>query len=91
MHEGERERGVGILHVVGHHEGDGGRDAEVGQEDEEQGGVDGHRDRELGVLRLLATDEKQGDNIYFKKGSPGWGANPGPLDFVYFLIPSIYR
>jgi hypothetical protein len=24
----------------------------------------------------------------FLKGYPGWGANPGSFDFVYFLIPS---
>jgi hypothetical protein len=24
--------------------------------------------------------------IFFLKGCPGWGANPGPLDFIYFLI-----
>jgi hypothetical protein len=28
---------------------------------------------------------------YFFKGCPGWGANPGSFDFVYFLIPSLYR
>jgi hypothetical protein len=22
----------------------------------------------------------------FLRGCPGWGANPGPLDFIYFLI-----
>jgi hypothetical protein len=21
-----------------------------------------------------------------KRGCPGWGANPGPLDFIYFII-----
>jgi hypothetical protein len=21
-----------------------------------------------------------------KRGCPGWGANPGPLDLIYFLI-----
>jgi hypothetical protein len=25
--------------------------------------------------------------VFFKKrGCPGWGANPGPLNFIYFLI-----
>jgi hypothetical protein len=24
-------------------------------------------------------------------GCLGWGANPGSFDFVYFLIPSLYR
>jgi hypothetical protein len=24
--------------------------------------------------------------VFFKRGCPGWGANPGPLDFIYFLI-----
>jgi hypothetical protein len=24
-------------------------------------------------------------------GRPGWGANPGSVVFVYFLIPSLYR
>jgi hypothetical protein len=28
---------------------------------------------------------------FFKKGCPVWGANPGSFDFVYFLIPSLYR
>jgi hypothetical protein len=28
---------------------------------------------------------------YFFKGGPGWGANPGSFDFVYFLIPLLYR
>jgi hypothetical protein len=23
---------------------------------------------------------------FFKRGCPGWGANPGPLNFIYFLI-----
>jgi hypothetical protein len=23
---------------------------------------------------------------FFSKGCPGWGANPGPLDLIYFLI-----
>jgi hypothetical protein len=31
--------------------------------------------------------ESMGANTFFKKrGCPGWGANPGPLDFIYFLI-----
>jgi hypothetical protein len=25
-------------------------------------------------------------DIFKKRGCPGWGANPGPLDFIYFLI-----
>jgi hypothetical protein len=26
-------------------------------------------------------------SLFFKRNCPGWwGANPGPLDFVYFLI-----
>jgi hypothetical protein len=29
--------------------------------------------------------------MVFFKGCPGWGANPGSFDFVYFLIPSLYR
>jgi hypothetical protein len=29
--------------------------------------------------------------MYFFKGCPGWGANPGSFDFVYFLIPSLNR
>jgi hypothetical protein len=24
--------------------------------------------------------------IFLKRGCPGWGANPGPLDFIYFII-----
>jgi hypothetical protein len=28
---------------------------------------------------------------HFKKGCPGWGANPGSFDFAYFLILSLYR
>jgi hypothetical protein len=24
--------------------------------------------------------------FFLKKGCPGWGVNPGPLDFIYFLI-----
>jgi hypothetical protein len=24
--------------------------------------------------------------VVFLRGCPGWGANPGPLDFIYFLI-----
>jgi hypothetical protein len=27
----------------------------------------------------------------FLKGCPGWVANPGSFDFIYFLIPSLYR
>jgi hypothetical protein len=23
---------------------------------------------------------------FLKRGCPGWGANPGPLDYIYFLI-----
>jgi hypothetical protein len=26
------------------------------------------------------------DFDFFKKGCPGWGANPGLLNFIYFLI-----
>jgi hypothetical protein len=26
------------------------------------------------------------DPPIFLKGCPGWGANPGPLNFIYFLI-----
>jgi hypothetical protein len=29
--------------------------------------------------------------FFFKKGSPGCGANPGSSDFVYYLIPSLHR
>jgi hypothetical protein len=29
--------------------------------------------------------------LFFKKSCPGWGADPGSFDFVYFLIPSFYR
>jgi hypothetical protein len=29
--------------------------------------------------------------IFLKMGCLGWGANPGSFDFVYFLIPSLYR
>jgi hypothetical protein len=25
-------------------------------------------------------------SLFKKRGCPGWGANPGPLDFIYFLI-----
>jgi hypothetical protein len=25
-------------------------------------------------------------SYFFKRGCPGWGANPGPLDIIYFLI-----
>jgi hypothetical protein len=28
-------------------------------------------------------------SCFFCPGCPGWGANPGPLDFIYFLIFSI--
>jgi hypothetical protein len=36
---------------------------------------------ELGTsLSLLGTSP------FLKKGCPGWGANPGPLIFIYFLI-----
>jgi Cys-tRNA synthase (O-phospho-L-seryl-tRNA:Cys-tRNA synthase) len=30
-------------------------------------------------------------NRFFIKGCPGWGANPGSFDLIYFLIPSFYR
>jgi hypothetical protein len=36
---------------------------------------------------FLCTSAK---NIFFK-GCPGWGANPGSFDFIYFFIPSLYR
>ena len=58
MHEREREWGVWVLHVVGDHQGDRRRDPQVGQEDQEQRRVDGHRDRELGVLGFFATSKK---------------------------------
>jgi hypothetical protein len=29
--------------------------------------------------------------IHFLKGCPGWGANTGSFDLIYFLIPSLYR
>jgi hypothetical protein len=29
--------------------------------------------------------------LFFKKGCPGWGANPGYFASVYFLFPSLYR
>ena len=47
MHKSKRKRGIRVLHVVRDHEGDGGRDPEVGQEDEEEGRVDGDRNGEL--------------------------------------------
>ena len=47
MHKSKRKRGIRVLHVVRDHEGDGGRDPEVGQEDEEEGSVDGDRNGEL--------------------------------------------
>jgi hypothetical protein len=28
--------------------------------------------------------------LFSKVPGPGWGANPGSFDFVYFLIPSLY-
>jgi hypothetical protein len=30
-------------------------------------------------------------NVFLIKGCPGWGANPGPLDFIYFLIFTTLR
>jgi hypothetical protein len=27
-----------------------------------------------------------GCHRFFKRGCQGWGANPGPLNFIYFLI-----
>jgi len=55
VHEGEWQWSVGVLHVVGHHQGDGGRDAQVGQEDEEEGSVDGDGNRKLRILSFLST------------------------------------
>ena len=56
MHEREWQRRIGVLHVVGDHEGDSRGDSEVGQEDEEEGGVDGHGNRKLRVLGLFAAE-----------------------------------
>jgi hypothetical protein len=30
-------------------------------------------------------------DFFFKKGCPGWGANSGSFDLIYFLIPTPYR
>ena len=58
--EGVRQRGVGVLQVVRHHQSERGRNAEVGEEDEEQRGTDGDGDRPLRVLRLLTA---RGDRV----------------------------
>ena len=58
MHERERERCVGVLHVVWDHEGDRRRDSEVSQEDEEQRRVDRDRDRELRVLGFFTAGKR---------------------------------
>jgi hypothetical protein len=36
-------------------------------------------------LGIKKTTEKA-STIFLKRGCPGWGAIPGPLDFIYFLI-----
>lgn len=51
--EGYRQRAVAVQQVVRHHEGEGGRDAEVSNEADEQRGDDADRDGSLGVLHLL--------------------------------------
>jgi hypothetical protein len=28
---------------------------------------------------------------FLRLPGPGWGVNPGSFEFVYFLIPSLYR
>jgi hypothetical protein len=40
---------------------------------------------------MLKKEEKPARIKLFFKGFPGWGANPGSFDFVYFLIPSLNR
>jgi hypothetical protein len=38
-------------------------------------------------VKLAPRGELMFDLVFFfLRGCPGWGANPGPLDFVYFLI-----
>jgi hypothetical protein len=32
------------------------------------------------------TPEKGQGIVFLKRGCPGWGANTGPVDFIYFLI-----
>jgi hypothetical protein len=49
-------------------------------------GLHGYEIWDTGLL--LETPEW---NFIFKEGCPGWGANPGSFDFIYFLIPSLYR
>lgn len=57
--EGAGERGHRVLQVVRHHQGEGGGDTEVGQEDDEQGEADADRDGRLWVLRLLPAAHKR--------------------------------
>jgi hypothetical protein len=66
VHEGEWQWSVGVLHVVGHHQGDGGRDAQVGQEDEEEGSVDGDGNRKLRILSFLSTVGCKSNDKYNK-------------------------
>jgi hypothetical protein len=38
---------------------------------------------------FISQVNKHTKNAFYylkKRGCPGWGANPGPLDFIYFLI-----
>jgi hypothetical protein len=48
---------------------------------------EGVRDRQQ--ITGQSTPERRRNNFFnnfFWRGCPGWGANPGPLDFIYFLI-----
>jgi hypothetical protein len=60
----------------------------------------GSAPRSAGTIRWPSWTARDGSSasgtnglgsIFFLKGCPGWGANPGSFDFVYFLIPSLYR
>ena len=55
MHERKRQGRVGVLHVVGDHQGDGRGDSEVCQEYQKQGRVDGDGNGELRILGLFAA------------------------------------
>jgi hypothetical protein len=42
---------------------------------------------DLGLVDGLDTTAAENRSLNFlKRGCPGWGANPGPLNFIYFLI-----
>jgi hypothetical protein len=42
------------------------------------------------ILHPSIKDAESGHEVKFLRlPGPGWGANPGSYDFVYFLIPSV--